>query len=76
MSVDIHPTALVAKGAQLADGVSIGPYCIIGEHVEIGARTQVLAHVVIENRTRIGEDCSIRNFSNLGGPPHHTGYKG
>ena len=35
MSVDIHPTALVAKGAELADGVSVGPYCIIGEHVKI-----------------------------------------
>ena len=76
MSVDIHPTALVAKGAELADGVSIGPFSIIGEHVRIGAGTQVLAHVVIENRTTIGEGCSIRNFSNLGGPPHHTGYNG
>ena len=76
MSVDIHPTAIVAKGAELADGVSVGPYSIIGEHVKIGPRTQVLAHVVIENRTTIGADCTVRNFANLGGPPHHTGYKG
>ena len=76
MGVEIHPTALVAKGAELADGVGIGPYSIISEHARIGARTQILAHVVIENRTRIGEDCLVRNFSNLGGPPHHTGYKG
>ncbi len=75
MSVEIHPTALVAKGAELADGVRIGPFSIIGEHVKIGARTEVLAHVVIENRTTIGEDCSVRNFSNLGGPPHHVGYR-
>ena len=76
MSVDIHPTAIIAKGAELADGVSIGPYSIIGEHVRIGARTQILSHVVIENRTTIGADCSVRNFANLGGPPHHTGYRG
>ena len=76
MSVGIHPTAIIAKGAELADGVSIGPYSIVGEHVRIGARTQVLAHVVIENRTSIGSDCSVRNFANLGGPPHHTGYRG
>lgn len=76
MSVTIHPTALVAKGAELADGVSVGPYSIIGDQVRIGPRTQVMAHVVIENRTTIGADCSIRNFSNLGGPPHHTGYRG
>ena len=49
MGVEIHPTALVAKGAELADGVSIGAYSIIGEHARIGARTQILSHVVIEN---------------------------
>ena len=76
MTVEIHPTAIVAKGAELADGVSIGPFSIIGEHARIGARTQLLAHVVIEGHTRIGEDCSIRNFTNLGGPPHHAGYRG
>lgn len=76
MSVEIHPTALVAKGAELADGVSVGPYSIIGEHARIGARTQLLAHVIIEGHTTIGEDCSVRNFANLGGPPHHTGYRG
>lgn len=76
MSVEIHPTAIVAKGAELGEGVSIGPYSIIGEHVKIGAGTQVMAHVVIENRTTIGADCLVRNFANLGGPPHHTGYRG
>ena len=48
MSVEIHPTAIVAKGAELAEGVSIGPYSIIGEHAKIGARTQILAHVIVE----------------------------
>ena len=32
MSIEIHPTAIIAKGAELADGVSVGPYSIIGEH--------------------------------------------
>lgn len=76
MGVEIHPTAIVAKGAELADGVCVGPYSIIGEHVKVGPRTQVLAHVVIEGHTTIGADCTVRNFANLGGPPHHTAYKG
>ena len=76
MGVSIHPTAIVAKGAELAGDVSVGPYCVIGEHVRIGARTALLSHVVVEGHTRIGEDCTIRNFANLGGPPHHTAYKG
>lgn len=76
MAVEIHPTAIVGKGAELADGVSIGPYSILGDDVRVGANTKILAHVVIEGRTTIGADCSIRNFSNLGGPPHHTAYRG
>jgi UDP-N-acetylglucosamine acyltransferase len=76
LSVEIHPTAIVAKGAELADGVSIGPYSILGEHVRVGANTQVKAHVIIEGHTRIGADCTVRNFANLGGPPHHMGYRG
>jgi UDP-N-acetylglucosamine acyltransferase len=76
VSVEIHPTAIVAKGAELADGVSVGPYSLIGEHARIGARTEILSHVIVEGHTRIGEDCTVRNFSNLGGPPHHTAYKG
>ncbi|MBS0363197.1 MAG: acyl-[acyl-carrier-protein]--UDP-N-acetylglucosamine O-acyltransferase, partial [Proteobacteria bacterium] len=76
MGVEIHPTAIVAKGAELAEGVQVGPYCIIGEHARIGANTTLASHVVIEGHTRIGQDCTIRNFANLGGPPHHTGYKG
>lgn len=69
MSVEVHSTAIVAKGAELADGVRIGPFCVIGEHVKIGPRTELLAHVVVEGRTSIGADCTIRNFANLGGPP-------
>ena len=76
MGVEVHPTALVAKGAELAEGVSVGPFTVIGENVRVGARTRVLAHVVLEGHTTIGADCTVRNFANLGGPPHHTGYKG
>ena len=33
----IHPTAIVADKARLADDVEIGPYCVIGEDVALGA---------------------------------------
>jgi UDP-N-acetylglucosamine acyltransferase len=29
----IHPTAVVAAGARIADDVEIGPYCCIGPDV-------------------------------------------
>jgi UDP-N-acetylglucosamine acyltransferase len=72
----IHPSAIVHRGAKLAAGVSVGPYSIIGEHVEIGDGTTVGPHVVIEGWTRIGKNNRIHAFSSLGGPPQDKKYAG
>ncbi|HVI30537.1 acyl-ACP--UDP-N-acetylglucosamine O-acyltransferase [Phenylobacterium sp.] len=76
MSVQIHPTALVAKGAELADGVSVGPFCVIGEKVRLGRGTKLHSHVVVEGSTELGENNQVYPFAVLGGPPQHTAYKG
>jgi UDP-N-acetylglucosamine acyltransferase len=73
---EIHPTAIVHPKAQLADGVSVGPYSIIGEHVRIGRGTQVASHVVIEGWTQIGEDCRIFPFATIGTIPQDLKFKG
>jgi UDP-N-acetylglucosamine acyltransferase len=72
----IHPTAIVAGGAVLGDDVEVGPYCILGEHIQIGARTRLASNVVVEGHTVIGEDCVLHPFACLGGPPQHLAYKG
>lgn len=76
MTVEIHPTALVAKGAQLADGVSIGPFCIVGERAKLGPGTRLLSHVVVEGSTELGANNVVHPFAVLGGPPQHTAYAG
>lgn len=76
MAVDIHPTALVASGAQLHDGVSIGAYSVIGPHVEIGEGTSVGPHVVVEGHTRIGRDNEIFQFCSIGAAPQDKKYAG
>ncbi|MEO8280296.1 MAG: acyl-ACP--UDP-N-acetylglucosamine O-acyltransferase [Ideonella sp.] len=73
---DIHPTAIVEAGATLADGVTIGPYSVIGAHVSIGPGTSVAAHCVIEGRTRIGADNRIFQFCSLGAIPQDKKYAG
>lgn len=73
---NIHPTALVDPGAQLADSVSVGPYSIIGPGVKIGAGTTVGPHVVIEGRTTIGQDNRIFQFNSLGAVPQDKKYAG
>lgn len=58
----IHPSAVVDKGAELADGVTIGPNCVIGVGVSIGSGTELDANVVIEKNVKIGKN--NRFFSN------------
>ena len=72
----IHPTAIIADGAQLHPTVSVGPYAVIGEHVVIGAGTTVGAHCVIEGRTTMGEDNRIFQFASLGAAPQDKKYAG
>jgi UDP-3-O-[3-hydroxymyristoyl] glucosamine N-acyltransferase len=59
IATGIHPTAIVAPLARVADGASIGPYAVIGEDSHIGAGTQVGAHSVIGAGCWIGERCRI-----------------
>jgi UDP-N-acetylglucosamine acyltransferase len=76
LSVEIHPTAIVAKGAELADGVVIGPFCVVGEAARLGPGVQLKSHVVIEGRTTLGARNIVHAFAVLGGPPQHTAYAG
>ncbi len=74
--VTIHPTALVADGAVLGEGVEIGPYCTVGAKVRLGDRVRLISHAVIEGRTDIGADTVIYPFASLGQAPQHVAYKG
>jgi UDP-N-acetylglucosamine acyltransferase len=56
---EIHPTAIIDPDAELAADVSVGPYCIIGKQVKIGAGTRLISHVCIEGPTTIGANCII-----------------
>jgi UDP-N-acetylglucosamine acyltransferase len=50
----IHPTAVIAPGADLHPTVEVGPYAVIGEKVSVGPNTVIGAHVVLDGRTEIG----------------------
>ncbi|MFN4235786.1 MAG: acyl-ACP--UDP-N-acetylglucosamine O-acyltransferase [Vogesella sp.] len=72
----IHPTAIIADGAQIADDVEIGAYSIIGANVSIGSGTWVGPHVVIEGHTTIGKNNRIFQFCSLGAIPQDKKYAG
>lgn len=62
----IHETAIVDVSANIAAGVEIGPYSIIGANVTIGTGTVVGPHVVIKGITTIGENNKIFQFCSIG----------
>ena len=72
----IHPTAIIAPGAELDSTVSVGPYAVIGEHVKIGAETTIGPHAVIEGRTEIGCDNQIFQFTSIGAVPQDLKFSG
>ena len=55
----VHHLALVAPDAVLEEGVSVGPYAVIGSRAQVGARTIIHAHVVIGAAARLGPDCLL-----------------
>ena len=56
MELQIHPSAVVHKDAELADDVTVGPNCVIESGVLIGAATVLEANVVINKDVKVGEN--------------------
>lgn len=75
-AASVHPTAIVAPDAQLADGVEIGPFAIIGPQVSVGRGSRVDARAVLEQNVRLGADCRVGIGSILGGQPQDLKYAG
>ncbi len=72
----IHPTALIDPGADLDEGVEVGPFAVIGPGVEIGAGTRIGPHTVVRGPTRIGRDNVIFQFASVGEDPQDKKYGG
>ncbi|MBP7649354.1 MAG: acyl-ACP--UDP-N-acetylglucosamine O-acyltransferase [Phenylobacterium sp.] len=72
----IHPTAVIASGAQIAADVEIGAYAVIGPQVRLASRNVVGPHVVIEGATEIGEANRFLQFCAIGAGPQVDGWAG
>ena len=71
-----HPTAVIHSRACVDPSAEIGPFCIVGEEVEIGARSRLLAHVYVEGPTVIAEENVFHPYSTVGVAPQDLKYKG
>jgi len=55
----IHPTAIVAASAKVDPTAHVGPYCVIGEKVQIGARS------VLQGCAWVGDSSQLADGVNL-----------
>jgi UDP-N-acetylglucosamine acyltransferase len=72
----IHPTAIIDPDADISLEAEIGPYCVIGSGVTIGARTRLIAHVYLEGKLTIGKENVFYPYSTCGVAPQDKKYKG
>lgn len=68
----IHATAAIGQAA-LGANVSVGPYAVIGDDVQLGDDCVIHPHVVIGDRVRIGAGCEIFPGAVLGKEPKGAG---
>jgi UDP-N-acetylglucosamine acyltransferase len=72
---NIHSTAIIHEGAELASDVTVGPYSIIGPNIKIDTGCEIQSHVILEGHTTIGKNNRIFHFSSIGTPPQDMTYK-
>jgi len=74
--MSVHSTACVDAGAQLAPGVSVGPYAIVEADTAIGERCELRAHSVVKRFTSLGADNHVHEHAVIGGEPQDVSFKG
>jgi UDP-N-acetylglucosamine acyltransferase len=73
--IQVHPSAVVDKTVQLADGVTIGPNCVVQSGVEIGSDTILCANVFVGPNVRVGSGNQFSPTCTIGCQPQILGLK-
>ena len=72
----IDPRAVVDPGAEIAEGVEVGPFAVIGPGVRIGAGSWIGPHAVVKGPTVLGRDTRVFQFASIGDAPQDRKYAG
>lgn len=70
---NIHPTAVIDADVQLADDVTIGPFCIVEKGVSIDSGSVLTNNVVIGANTVIGKNNEFYSHTAIGLTPQVLG---
>lgn len=74
--MSIHPTAVVAAGAQIPESCMVGPYCTVGPDVVLGEGCELVSHVVLDGKLQAGARNRFFSFACVGVAPQDLKYKG
>ena len=74
--MSVHSTAVVHAKARVASSVEIGPYCVVGEGVELGEGCVLRHHVNLEGPSRFGQKNVFHPFCSIGGRTQDLKYRG
>ena len=66
----------ISKKAKIHSSVKIGPYCVIGDNIEIGEDCVLHSHISLSGNTKIGKNNIFYPFSSIGSAPQDLKYKG
>jgi len=55
----VHSTAVIERGVDLGEDVSIGPYAVIGEDAVVGDGCAIGAHSVVGRGAKVGRGCTL-----------------
>ena len=58
------------------ESCTVGPFCTIGPEVVLGEECNLISHVVLDGRTRIGSRNTFHPFCSIGVSPQDLKYKG
>jgi UDP-N-acetylglucosamine acyltransferase len=72
----VHPSAVIGGDVELADGVEIGPFCLLDGSIRIGAGSRLIAHVTVLGNTEIGSANVLHPNVVVGDEPQDVGYQG
>jgi sugar O-acyltransferase (sialic acid O-acetyltransferase NeuD family) len=63
----VHPTAYVARSAEVADGCVVAPFAMVGAHAKVGANVALNTYASIGHDAVIGDHCVFSPYSAVNG---------
>lgn len=74
--MNIHPTAIIGKKAELGAGVTVGPMAYIEDDVQIGNDTVIGPYAAVLRYTTLGAGCRVHAHAVLGDLPQDLAFGG